>query len=205
MNYKNIMLGSGKMGINYSANFTLQNELDGEVRNLPSVVALPGNQSVFGETQQALLLTSRPKTKHILGIDYSVSKWGFSLNNTLFGKAEFMNADVYTDPDPLSATFGKKGLTVEFQPKLVTDLGVNYKATEKFTVSLNANNLFNVLPEWKLVANNAYGESVLNNPSELANQINDLTFNGRYSQMTYDGSHFSQLGTIWNLSLSYKF
>ncbi len=203
MNYKNIMLGSGKMAVNYSANFTLQNELDGPVRNLPSVSAV--GQSVFGETQEALLLTSRPKTKHILGIDYSINKWGFAVNNTLFGKSEFKNADVYSDPDPMSATYGKKGLTVEFQPKVVTDLSVNYKATEKLTISVNINNLFDVLPEWKLVANNAYGESVLNNPATLADQINDLTFNGRYSQMTYDGSHFSQLGTIGNLSLSYKF
>ncbi|MFM2369025.1 MAG: hypothetical protein RL619_1325, partial [Bacteroidota bacterium] len=42
-------------------------------------------------------------------------------------------------------------------------------------------------------------------PATLKNQINDLTFNGRYSQMTYDGSHFSQLGTMLNLSLNYKF
>jgi len=32
-----------------------------------------------------------------------------------------------------------------------------------------------------------------------------ITFNDRYSRMTYDGSHFSQLGTIFNLSLNYKF
>ena len=39
----------------------------------------------------------------------------------------------------------------------------------------------------------------------IKNQINDLTFNGRYSQMTYDGSHFSQLGTMFNANLQLRF
>jgi iron complex outermembrane receptor protein len=36
---------------------------------------------------------------------------------------------------------------------------------------------------------------LLQTPSNL------ITFNQRYSQMTYDGYHFSQLGTMFNLSL----
>jgi hypothetical protein len=40
---------------------------------------------------------------------------------------------------------------------------------------------------------------LLQTPSNL------ITFNQRYSQMTYDGYHFSQLGTMFNLSLNYKF
>lgn len=192
-NYKGITIGSGKLGINYSANFTFQNELDGEVRNIASVEAV--GQSVFGKTSQALMFTSRPRFKHIVGLDYSVNKWGISLNNTVFGPTEFKNADLYD-----------KSLTVEFLTKMVTDLGVNYSATEKITISLNVNNLLNVLPEWKLVSDgSAAAEAIVNDPATLKNQINDLTFNGRYSQMTYDGSHFSQLGATYNLSLNYKF
>jgi len=39
----------------------------------------------------------------------------------------------------------------------------------------------------------------------VKNQSNLITFNQRYSRMTYDGYHFSQLGTMFNLSLNYKF
>ncbi|MDI9310721.1 MAG: TonB-dependent receptor [Limnohabitans sp.] len=199
-NYKGISLGSGNLAINYSANFTFQNELDGPVRDLASVTSLPplangDNQTVFGKTSQALLLTSRPVFKHIIGLDYTIGKLGLSLNNTVFGPTKFKNADLAT-----------KNLTVEFMTKLVTDLGVNYKATDKITVALNINNILNVLPEWKLKSDGSKeAEDILNDPAQLRDQINDLTFNGRYSQMTYDGSHFSQLGTIFNLSLNYKF
>ena len=41
--------------------------------------------------------------------------------------------------------------------------------------------------------------------TQLENESNAITFNQRYSMMTYDGSHFSQLGTMFNLSLNYKF
>ena len=192
--YKNIVLGEGKIGLNYSANYTLQNELDGAVRDLPNVLALPGNQSVFGRTSQALLLTSRPKFKHIIGADYSIKKWSFAVNNTIFGPSRFKNADLYS-----------KSLTVEFLTKVVTDLSINYNFNEKATIALNVNNILNVLPEWRLVSSgNPEADAILNDPENLKNQINDLTFNGRYSQMTYDGSHFSQLGTIFNLSLNYR-
>lgn len=192
-NYRNIALGAGKLAINLSGNYTIQNELDGEVRNIPSVQAV--NQSVFGATQAGLLLTSRPKFKYIIGGDFEINKFAFSLNNTVFGPAKFKNGDLYD-----------KALTVEFLTKIVTDLGISYKATEKVSLNLNVNNLFNVLPEWQLKSDGSAGaNAILNDPAKLKSQINDLTFNGRYSQMTYDGSHFSQLGTMFNLSLNYKF
>ena len=192
-NYRGIELGTGKLTVNLSGNYTLENKLDGPVRNIASVQAV--GQSVFGATQEALLLTSRPKFKAIIGGDYEVGKFSFSLNNTVFGPAKFKNADLYD-----------KALTVEFLTKMVSDLGISYKATEKATINLNVNNIFNVLPEWKLKSDGSAGaDAILNDPATLKNQINDLTFNGRYSQMTYDGSHFSQLGTMFNLSLNYKF
>ena len=192
-NYRNIGLGTGKLAINLSGNYTIENALDGDVRNIASVEAV--DQSVFGKTSEALLLTSRPEFKVIIGADYEISKFTFSLNNTVFGPAKFKNADLYD-----------KNLTVEFLTKMVTDLGISYRATDKISLALNINNLFNVLPEWKLKSDGSAGaEAIMNDPATLKNQINDLTFNGRYSQMTYDGSHFSQLGTMMNLSLNYKF
>ena len=66
-------------------------------------------------------------------------------------------------------------------------------------------NILNVLPEWEFKAENAAGEAILNDPIQVKSQSNLITFNQRYSQMTYDGYHFSQLGTLLNLSVNYKF
>jgi iron complex outermembrane receptor protein len=196
--YNKIEAGEGKLGFNLSGNYTIQNERDGDVKN-PSIVAAAG-QSVVNDTQEALFFTSRPKTKWILGTTYDINKWSLSLNNTYFGKTTFKQQGMSSD------------LRTEFTPKIVTDLGINFNATEKLTIALNVNNLLNVLPEWAFKAENAAGTALMNDTSlnsygitAIQEQSNLITFNQRYSQMTYDGYHFSQLGTMFNLSLNYQF
>ena len=86
-----------------------------------------------------------------------------------------------------------------------TDLGVNYQLNDNLTIQANVNNLLDVLPEWEFVAENTAGQAILNDANKTKAQFNLVTFNGRYSQMGYDGYHFSQLGRMFNLSINYKF
>lgn len=188
--YRNVRAGAGTLGFNLSGNYTLQNERDGDVKN-PLLVEQAG-QSVSNATQEALFFTSRPLFKAILGIDYRVGKFTASLNNTLFGPTTFRQQGLAA------------GLFTEFETKVVTDLGLSYMLGEKTTLALNVNNLLNVLPEWSFKAD-AGSEALLDDAAFLQNQSNLITFNQRYSQMTYDGYHFSQLGTIFNLSLNVQF
>jgi iron complex outermembrane receptor protein len=178
----------------------LENKRVGSIRN-PAFAANTGQQ-VIDVTQEALLFTSRPKYKVILGLDHSVGKFNFALNNTVFGPTEFRNAGMDSN------------LKIEFETKVVTDLAINYNASDKITVALNINNVLNILPEWKFVALNQDGENLLNDktpepsyfgltPKEI--QSNLITFNQRYPIVTYDGYHFSQLGTILNLGVNVKF
>ena len=115
------------------------------------------------------------------------------MNNTLFGKTTFQQQGM------------DASIRTEFKPKVVTDLSINYAATEKVNITLNLNNLLNVLPEWEFVANDASGETNLQDAAWVKNQSNLITFNQRYSQMTYDGYHFSQLGTMVNLAVNVRF
>jgi iron complex outermembrane receptor protein len=198
MNYNNIGLGSGKLGFTLSGNVTIDNERISGVRAGDS----------FSPILESLMFTSRPDTKWILGANYEIGKFGFSLNNTYFGKATF-NQDGLATNDPNapvgSVDYLKANLKTEFIPKIVTDLGINFSATERLTLALNVNNIFNVLPEWEFKAENANGAALLADPAQVKTQSNLITFNQRYSQMTYDGYHFSQLGRMFNLSLNYKF
>ncbi|MEH0156092.1 TonB-dependent receptor [Limibacter armeniacum] len=196
--YRDLPLGTGFIGLNLSGNYTIQNEREGEVKN-PKLVEDAG-QSVVNATQEALFFTSRPKTKWIFGVDYSISKFNVAVNNTYFGKTTFKQQGL------------DENLRTEFTPKIVTDLSVTYNATEKLTIAANINNILNVLPEWKFVAENEEGQKLMDSKEVTASgltpiedQSNLITFNQRYSQMTYDGSHFSQLGTLFNLSVNYKF
>lgn len=186
-NYKGLELGKGKLGLNLSANYTLQNERDGAVKN-PTLVEQAG-QTVSNATQEALFFTSRPEYKVIFGIDYTLDKFSLGLYNTVFGPTEFRQQGL----DP--------GIYTRFDTKVVTDLSLNYQLSEKIGLGVNINNLLNVLPEWQFYADPG-SESLLNDAAFMKNQSNLITFNQRYSQMTYDGYHFSQLGTIFNFALN---
>lgn len=191
MTYRNIQLGTGRMALNLSGNYTLENGRIGNIKN-PAVIQAVG-QTVVNPTQEALMFTSRPQFKAIFGIDYNISKFSFSVNNTVFGPTKFRNADL------------NENLQVEFLTKMVTDFAIYYKITNRTTVGFNVNNIFNVLPEWKLKALNGQGEAILSDPNQVKSQSDLITFNQRYAITTYDGSHFSQLGTLFNLSVNIKF
>ncbi|AUC85622.1 ferric enterobactin receptor [Polaribacter sp. ALD11] len=210
--YNKIEVGEGKLGFNLSGNYVIENARDGAVKN-PTIVADAG-QSVVNETQEALFFTSRPKTKWILGTTYDIGKFGFSLNNTYFGKTKFAQQglqnleSIFVNAADIPAGAVQDGgsdLRTEFTPKVVTDLGINFNATEKLTLSLNVNNLFNILPEWSFTNATATGQAIIDGAAVTNSPSNLITFNQRYSQMTYDGYHFSQLGTMFNLSLNYQF
>ncbi|SNR15909.1 TonB-dependent receptor [Tenacibaculum jejuense] len=187
--YKGIELGEGKLGLNLSGNYTIENERTDNNGSL-----------LVDQTQESLLFTSRPQTKWILGANYTVNKFDFNIGNTYFGKTTFHQAGLDSN------------LRTEFIPKIVTDLGINYNATKNITIAANINNIFNVLPEWEFVAENQTGQDIINSTAitatgltQIQNEANLITFNQRYSQMTYDGYHFSQLGTLFNLSVNYRF
>ena len=198
----NIEIGSGKLDLNLSGNYTIENKA---TEDIPTINVEGTNYDVLDRSNLALMFTSRPKSKWILGANYEINKIGFAINNTYFGKTTFKQKFMSSD------------LRTEFTPKIITDLAVNFKASEKLTIAFNINNLLNILPEWAFKAENANGQAIIDDTSvisianggsgltQLENEANAITFNGRYSQMTYDGSHFSQLGTMFNLSLNYQF
>lgn len=195
-NYRNLIVGSGKLNVNVAGNIQLQNQLDGGLTGggviNPAILSGTG-QSIFDQTQEALLLSSRPKFKLIVGLDYQIGKFGIMLNNTVFGPTTFHQ-------DGIDAN-----LNTEFDTKLVTDLGFNWKVTKDIVWAVNINNILNVIPSWHYVSLNSKGDAVLKDAAALKDITNAITFNGRYSITTYDGSHFSQLGTIFDTRLTFKF
>ncbi|KQW88050.1 ferric enterobactin receptor [Massilia sp. Root418] len=195
---KNIPLGGGKLTLNLSGNYSLKNERDGAVNN-PGPVAT-ANQSVLDATQEALMFTSRPKFKTIIGADWDYKDLNLSLNNTVFGPTYFRQAGLDAN------------LETAFKTKTLTDFALNYNLTKSTTLSFNVNNMFNVTPKWRIRALNSAGQQLLDaktvdaygmTPAEV--QRNLITFNGRYSMVTYDGSQFSQLGRTFAASLNYRF
>ena len=209
-NYKNINLGSGRLGINLAGNYTLANEIIGSPNN-PKAIADAGS-SILSTQIKSLLTESRPQYKAVLGFDYNVNKFSIDLNNTLFGPTKFQDLDNGTSYDGLGIT----GVTDQsrnvmndirqrFKPAVVTDLNVGYNFTDKFSASITVNNVLNVIPKWDLQSLNSDGQKVLDNAAAKSLLEGFLEFSGRYKILAYNGSQFSQLGTIFQASVTFKF
>jgi iron complex outermembrane recepter protein len=200
--YRNIALSSGKLGVNLAGNVTLKNEIIGSPNN-PKPIQDAGT-SILSAQIRSLLTESRPKFKTVLGFDYLVQKWNFNLNNTLFGPAKFQDLD--------NGGSIMNNIKQAFKTRVVTDLNIGYNFTDNISASFTVNNLFNVLPKWELELtgnpsdpNYANAAATLNNPADKSLLEGFLAFSGRYQILLYNGSHFSQLGTIFNASLTFKF
>jgi iron complex outermembrane receptor protein len=193
--YRGISLGGGKLGVNLAGNYTLENEIIGNP-TIPKPIKDAGGD-ILNEQIRSLLTRGRPLYKGVLGFDWARGKFFTNLNNTLFGTTEFQDLD--------NGGAAMKNIKQEFIPAVVTDLQLGYNFTDKISASVNINNLLNVLPKWELKALNAAGEAVLKDPVEKNLLEGFLAFSGRYRILGYNGSQFSQLGTIFQASLSFKF
>ncbi|MBL7871971.1 MAG: TonB-dependent receptor [Cyclobacteriaceae bacterium] len=182
-------MGLSKLSVNLAGNYRIKNELVGGWQAVNNKIGLP----IYNQTSESLLTTSRPKYKYILGGDLMKGKLGINLNNTLFGPTQFNNADLSSD------------LKLEFLPKVLTDLGISYDLNPKTSLSITVQNLLNIMPEFELKALNAAGQAILNDEGQVKEQISYITFNGRYPVLSYDGSHFSQMGTTFLAKFTFQF
>jgi iron complex outermembrane receptor protein len=204
-NYRNIELGAGKMAVNLAGNFMLGNTIDG-TPNEPTAVSSAGS-SILNPQIKSLLTESRPAYKVILGADYALGAWNFNLNNTLFGKTAFRDID--------NGGGDMVYLKSVFTPAVVTDLSIGYAISKKVGVGININNIFNVLPKWDIIVDPieanpdptkfAAAKARLADPAQKALLRGFLGFSGRYDILGYNGSQFSQLGTMFNANLNIKF
>jgi len=128
--YPNVSLGDGKFGANLAMNFN-KNVIDGKVAN-PAVLENNG-YDIFNHRESMRITDARPKSKIALGLNYDIKDFSFALNNTRFGEVTVASEDGTQDQ--------------VLSPKVVTDFIFGYDFSEKFSVTFNANNIFDVYPD----------------------------------------------------------
>ena len=168
LDYSNIPLGNGKFGASLSMNFN-NTEIDGAVSN-PAILEA-GGYEIFNRREAGRITDSRPKSKVLLGLKYKEDKFNIALNNTRFGEVT-----VFDDADP--------NLDQVHSSKIVTDLILGYDFDDKFSVSVNAQNLFDVYPD------------VLD--ENLRSAGGRFLYSSEVTQMGFKGASYS-------LSLNFKF
>ena len=165
LNYK----GDTGFGASLAANF---NSTTLDAITTPSALAA-GGYNIFDRQEQGLITNSRPKSKMLLGLSQDWDKWSLELNNTLFGKV------TVTAPE-------SGGTDQELSSKMVTDINMSYKFTDKLTLNGNVGNLFDVYPD----------------PTDPATNTSQAGTRFIYSS---EVQQMGQLGTNFSLGLNYQF
>lgn len=102
---------------------------------------LKGQEQIFfSPADSVLIISGTPRTKAMVTLSYTYKKFAVTLNNVYFGKV-VRNGFPY-------------GPIQEFKGKLTTDLSLSYTFAP-VTVTIGANNLFDVFPD-QIVYDNSY-------------------------------------------------
>ena len=118
--------------INYLAYNYNKTSIEGEI-STPAILADNGYE-IFNRKEESRITSSRPQSKAILGLNYNINKWNFTLNNTYFGEVTWQHpSDAAKDQT--------------FSGKVLSDLIFAYHLSDKIDVSLTANNILNVYPD----------------------------------------------------------
>ena len=105
-------------------------------------------QTFFGERDKAFLLTSAPKSKLSLNLNYNRGWFDTGLTFTRFSDVELLDYQMYED----TADYGGlaqqvAAATDAYGAKVVTDLNLGFKLSNSLKLNVGSNNLFNVYPD----------------------------------------------------------
>lgn len=105
-------------------------------------------ETFFGEREKAFLLASAPKSKFNLNLNYARKWFDAGLAFTRFSKVELIDYQIYEDPADYGGEENRKiAATDTYGAKIVTDLTLGFKLTDKMKLSVGANNLLNIYPD----------------------------------------------------------
>lgn len=182
-------VGNGKFGATLAFNYN-ETTIEGTIKT-PTILEENGYE-IFNRKEQSRITTSRPQTKAILGLDYSIAKWNFVLNNTYFGEVTWQHSDNGLNGAPLGPggsllPADDEAYDQTFSGKVLTDLIVNYRFNKHIAVFASVNNLFNVYPD------------------TIETQGDFVTDLGGRFKYPWEVNQFGFNGTIINGGLSFTF
>ena len=158
-------IGKSSLGISLAANFTTT-RLFGEIKTSDKLPADSFDaNTVFNIEEQVKVENGQPSDKIVLSASYKVGKIGFIIRNTRFGKT--IIAPVYRMPTRI--------VYETFSPKILTDISFNYSPKSWVTLTVGANNIFDVYPDpLKYYENTAQGTWI------YSPEASPFAFNGGY-------------------------
>jgi len=150
------------------------------VREVKGSPAIEGNAALkaklFDRLERSRFESSVPKNKLNLTANLTLDKLSFVARTVRFGEVTYLNA---VDP-----TIPANNLPVEmdqtFTPKWVSDFSISYAANKSLTVTVGANNIFDVYPDQLYISPRNNEDNLSGIAGQTYSGSLDNTSNGRF-------------------------
>lgn len=161
-----------------------------------SVVALGITQPLFDITERIRVTRGQPKDNFQLSGTWDLGRFSFLARAVRYGEFEavaltnlapsqvalFPAGSRYrTLPtETVGAAAGNLDVIGQFRPKVLTDVDFAYRVTDRFTVSVGANNVFNIYPD----------EVIRSTPSRLGADSGGVFRYSEFNPFPYSGAFY---------------
>lgn len=184
VNYSPRLNGGHKLRLTVAATF-----IDNEVRKgadgnpiiyaTPTLIASGQLRNYFNREDQSRIEVANPRSKGNFMANYSYKKFTAMARVAVFGKVEYLDPTINpANPGafPVNAFTGnRETLDQLFTAKSITDVSVGYQLNKLFTLTVGANNLFDVYQDkHKHSGNVSLGRFI------YSRRVQQMGFNGRY-------------------------
>ena len=164
----------------------IDNEVRKDANGKPIIhasdILINGGQlkNYFNREDQSRVEVANPKNKISLTFNYKLSKFGALLRFVRFGQVQFIDgantADLFAPFTATNVFTGQSEITDQtYSPKTITDLSLSYEVTSSLTVTIGANNIFDVYPDIQAHSANQSSGRFL-----YSRRVGQQGFNGAY-------------------------
>ena len=131
---------------------------------------------LFDRLERSRFESSVPKNKLNITATYNIDKLSFVARTVRFGEVTYLNA---IDPN-IPANGLPAQLDQTFSPKWVSDFSVSYAASKVWSVTVGANNIFDVYPDKLYIDPRNNASNFNSSPTSNYSGSLDNTSNGRF-------------------------
>ena len=148
-----------------------------------SDVLVNGGQlkNYFNREDQSRVELANPRNKLSLTVNYKIALFGAMIRVVRFGEVQYWDGSNSTDPflpvSVMNAFTGQVQTTDQtFSPKTVTDLSLSYEILKSLTLTVGANNIFDVYQDIQAHSSNM--------------SLGRFVYSRRVEQMGYNGAYY---------------
>jgi iron complex outermembrane recepter protein len=150
--------------------------------------ASAANQAIqlVGLTAIELIEVAQPKTKILFSTNLETGPLSIGARATYFGSVKAFSTGLNAADKNVTCNAANRCVQT-FKAKTIIDLNASYAFSDKFSLTLGANNLFNAYPDkWNNLRGGATGEaaSYSNGQTPYTRNANQFGFNGAYYYLT---------------------